>query len=434
MKGLLITEVLPGGIGEELGLEPGDRLVSINGHLLRDIIDYNFHGDGTELHLEVQPINGDLCELFIERDEDESLGLVFEPPEPERCGNQCVFCFVHQLPRGLRPPLYVKDEDYRLSFLYGNYITMANLTEEDLERIVEQRLSPLYISVHATSEDTRRRLLGNPSVPPLLPMLKRLAGEGICFHTQVVLCPGINDGPELERTVHELADLYPAVLSLAVVPVGLTSHRRNLPALRPVDVDYARALLAEWEPKAEELARRLGEPFLFFADEFYLKADRPFPHLDAYADLPQLENGVGLVPLFLAETKEVLSAAKHLNPVNALLVTGESALPVMQEFSLQLSERTGCTLACHSVSNKLFGPAVTVAGLVSGQDIRDALSGLHADAVLIPDVMIKEGEGVFLDDLGIDELSQSLGMPVLVVESTPWGIYDTLVQLSDEKE
>jgi putative radical SAM enzyme (TIGR03279 family) len=206
MSGLLVTEVLPGGIGAEVGIEPGDRILSINGHPLRDIIDYNYYADEEELSLELLH-RGEPASCEVERDEDESLGLIFESPEPARCGNQCIFCFVHQLPKGLRPPLYVKDEDYRLSFLYGNYVTLANITETDLERIVSQRLSPLYVSVHATEESLRRRLLGNDDILPILPLLQRLSSAGITFHTQVVLCPGINDGSHLQRTVQDLADL-----------------------------------------------------------------------------------------------------------------------------------------------------------------------------------------------------------------------------------
>jgi putative radical SAM enzyme (TIGR03279 family) len=432
MKGLLITQVLPGGIAEEMGLEPGDRILAINGHPLRDIIDYNFYSDGCELSLQVCQADGTLCEVSVERDEDEPMGLVFAPPEPEQCGNQCIFCFVHQLPRGLRRPLYVKDEDYRLSFLYGNYVTMGNLSEGDMERIAQQRLSPLYISVHATDEEVRRHLLGNEAVPPLLPIMSRLAGEGIAFHTQIVLCPGINDGRQLERTVADLTALHPQVRSVAVVPVGLTAHRRHLPALRAVDGRYAAELLERWETPARQLGERLGEPFLFFADEFYLQAGRPFPPLASYGELPQLENGVGLVPRFLAEAAEVLAAAEPLPPVAAILVTGASAFPILEEFATKLSRRTNATLVCRAVENRLFGHSVTVAGLVSGRDILAALAGSDAaGTLLLPDVMLKEGEGVFLDDLSVADLERELGLPVEVVESGPWGIYEAMMRLSE---
>ena len=432
MNGLLVVEVLPGGIGEEMGIEPGDRILAINGQPLRDVIDYNYYSDGCELTVEVRQADGILSELIIDRDEDEPLGLIFAPPEPEQCGNQCIFCFVHQLPRGLRASLYVKDEDYRLSFLYGNYVTLGNLSEEDVERILQQRLSPLYISVHATDEEVRRHLLGNATVPPLLPILSRLAGEGIVFHTQIVLCPGINDGSCLEGTIADLAALYPQVRSVAVVPVGLTSHRRHLPSLRPVDANYAAELLDRWETAARDLGEKLGEPFLFFADEFYLMAGRPFPPLEFYGDLPQVENGVGLVPLFQAEAAEVLAAAEPLAPVSAILVTGMSALPLLETFAADLSRRTSATIICRAVENCLFGPSVTVAGLVAGRDVLATFAGMPASGtVLVPDVMLKEGEGIFLDDLSVEELEEQLGLPVEVVEAGPWGIYDALVRLSE---
>ena len=303
MNGLLIEGVAPGSIADEFELQAGDRLLAVNGHRLRDLIDYSL------LHLvRAGAAAGDRQSRTVNSGswrssgkQGEPLGLTFAPPAPARCRNNCIFCFVHQLPKGLRKPLYVKDEDYRLSFLNGNYVTLANLKPAELERIIEQRLSPLYISVHATNPELRQQLLGKQGIPPILEQLQALAAARITLHTQVVLCPGINDGPELERTVADLAALYPAVQSLAIVPLGLTRHRQNLPQLRPVDGDYATSLHREWGPRTRALKKSLGEPFLFLADEFYLKAGLPFPPLREYGDLPQIENGVGMVPLFLRD-------------------------------------------------------------------------------------------------------------------------------------
>jgi putative radical SAM enzyme (TIGR03279 family) len=328
----------------------------------------------------------------------------------------------------LRPSLSVKDEDYRLSFLYGNYVTLANITEADLQRIVSQRLSPLYVSVHATEEPLRRRLLGNEDILPILPILKRLAGHGICFHTQVVLCPGLNDVQHLQQTVHDLAQLAPAVQSLAIVPVGLTIHRQSLPSLVPVDSLYAAQFLSHWQPEAEKLASRLGEPFLVFADEFYLQAGLPFPPLESYGELPQLENGVGLMPLFLHEAEAVLQQSQRLpRAMDATLVTGTSASEIITGFAERLADRTGASLEVVAVENRLFGPSVTVAGLVAGRDIAAALAGKAKGVVLVPDVMLKEGEGVFLDDLTPGDLEEMLQVTVVVVSSTPWGIYEALL-------
>jgi putative radical SAM enzyme (TIGR03279 family) len=427
MTGLLIEQVLPGSIAAEMEIEPGDRLVAINGHELRDVIDYNFYAADSELLLEIVKRDGELWEVEVERGEGEPLGLIFPPPPPLRCGNKCVFCFVHQLPRGLRSPLYVKDEDYRLSFLYGNYVTLANIGRADIERIKEQRLSPLYISVHATDAALREQLLGKSGIIPILEILAELAAARISMHTQVVLCPGLNDGEALERTVANLAGLHPWVASLAVVPVGLTRHRKGLPHLQPLTREYAATFIASWEARSRSLTEKLGAPFLFLADEFYIKAGLPFPPLAAYGDLPQLENGVGMIPLFLEEAAEVLAQAEPLPPFSTTVVTGESPYRYLSDFLEALAEKTGVELYPVAVRNILFGDSVTVTGLVSGRDIIGELKGRKLGrVVLVPDVMLKEGEGVFLDDLTVAEMEEALGTRVVVVEATPRGIYETL--------
>lgn len=430
MEGLLIENVMPESLAEELEIEAGDRLVAINGHKLRDIIDYNYFSADEELTLEVVKRDGEVWEIETERNEWEPLGLIFAAPAPAQCGNKCIFCFVHQLPRGLRKPLYVKDEDYRLSFLYGNYVTLANICEEDMERIKTQRLSPLYVSVHATDPVVRERMLGKPGIPPILEILHELAAAGITMHTQVVLCPGINDGPVLERTVADLALLHPAVASLAVVPVGLTSHRKGLPLLQPVTKEYAAVLLAHWQPRMTDLAERLEEPFLFFADEFYIKGNVDFPPIEAYGDLPQIENGVGMIPLFLEEAEEVIREAKRLKPMKVTVVTGESPYPYLEQFLQRLSEKTGVDFAAVPIKNRLFGETVSVTGLISGGDILEGLKKVVAgDVIVVPDVMLKEGEGVFLDDLTVEDLHNALGREILVAESTPQGLYAAISEM-----
>ena len=431
MNGLLIQGVAPGSIADEFELEAGDRLIAVNGHRLRDIIDYSFYtSSDTGLLLEIARQDGELWDLEVEREAGESLGLTFAPPTPDRCRNNCIFCFVHQLPKGLRKPLYVKDEDYRLSFLNGNYVTLANLKLSELERIIEQRLSPLYISVHATNPELREELLGARGIPPIMEQLQTLAADRIRMHTQVVLCPGINDGAELERTVTDLAGLYPAVQSLAIVPLGLTSHRRNLPQLRPVDGDYARTFIETWGPRMTALKRKLGEHFLFIADEFYLKAGLPFPTLREYGDLPQIENGVGLVPLFLRDAAKTVKSARHLGDFRATVATGLSSFPFVSDFLKQLGEKTGVTFTSVAIKSRLLGESVTVSGLVAGNDIIAALEGKEIGrALLVPDVMIKEGEGVFLDDVSLDELGVRLGCRVVTFNSTPQGLYQALKKI-----
>lgn len=431
MTGLPIEAVASGSICDGFEVRPGDRLLAVNGHRLRDIIDYSFYTSSeTELLLEVAKPDGEVWELEIEREQGEQLGLTFAPPSPARCRNNCIFCFVHQLPRGLRKPLYVKDEDYRLSFLNGNYVTLANLKAAELDRIIEQRLSPLYISVHATDPELRQRMLGKQGIPPILEQLQLLAAARITLHTQVVLCPEINDRAQLERTVADLAALYPAVQSLAIVPLGLTSHRQKLPQLQAVDREYARDFTGEWEPKAKALNKRLGKPFLFLADEFYLKAGFPFPPLKEYGDLPQIENGVGLVPLFLRDAGRVVKAARLIGEFRVTVATGVSSYPFVSQFLAQLGEKTGVTIVPLAVENRLFGESVTVSGLVSGGDILAAVTDVEIGrALLVPDVMLKEGEGMFLDDLPLEELGKKLGCRVVAFDSTPQGLYRMLKQV-----
>lgn len=428
MAGLRIDSVAPGSIASELEVAAGDRLLAVNGRPLRDLIDYSYYtASEEELLLEIEKPDGELWEMEIERSPGETLGLTFPAPAPARCANNCLFCFVHQLPKGLRKPLYVKDEDYRLSFLNGNYVTLANIKTRELNRIIEQRLSPLYISVHATNPELRERLLGKSGIPPVLEQMRKLAAARITMHTQVVLCPGLNDGEELQRTVSEMAALYPAVQSLAVVPLGLTSHRHKLPHLLPVDTGYAREFISIWQKQAEALRRKLHRPFLFLADEFYLKAGLPFPSIREYGDFPQIENGIGMVPLFFKKAATLLRRVRPIGTFRATVVTGVSSSGFVGDFLKQLAERSGVDVVSLAVENKLFGPSITVSGLISGNDIVAAVTGCDiGSCLLVPDVMLKEGEGVFLDDVSLDELQRRVGCQVLVFDSTPEGCYRAL--------
>lgn len=431
VNGLEIESVLPDSIAEEFELSSGDRLLAVNGIKLRDVVDYSyFTAAEEELILEIKKPDGEIWELEVERDAGEPLGLVFTSPPPAKCRNNCLFCFVHQLPKGLRKPLYVKDEDYRLSFLNGNYVTLANISNSELARIVEQRLSPLYISVHATNPELREKLLGVSGIPLIMEQLQFLAAARIQMHAQIVLCPRINDGKELERTVDDLVSLYPAIASLAIVPLGLTSHRTHLPLLQPVDSSYAASFVKIWQNKAKNLKKSIGEPFLFLADEWYLKGSVPFPPISFYGDFPQIENGVGMVSLFLRDVKKTLRTARKLGIFKLTVVTGCSVYPIVKNFVDELAKITKLDILLIPVENKLFGPSVTVTGLLSGNDIVNALSSQNlGSALLIPDVMIKEGESIFLDDISIDVLSKQLHITVLPFESTPQGFYTALKQL-----
>ncbi len=424
-----IEQVDSGGIASELGIEPGDQLVALNGQPVRDLIDVQLVEQEEQLVLEVLRSDGEVWELDIEKDADEPLGFDVEHPEPQQCGNHCIFCFVHQLPRGMRRSLYVKDEDYRFSYLYGAYVTLGNIHEEELARITCQRLSPLYVSVHATDEEVRCRLLGK-NVPPILPLLRRLAAAGIELHTQVVLCPGINDGACLEQTIRELYALGPQVATLAVVPVGLTGHRERLFPLRPLSREEAGTSLSLIHALQREFLAERGSRFVFAADELYLQAGEPFPGLETYEQLSQVENGVGLIPLFRDQAEQVLTVAEPIALDGVSLVTGISFAPELQRFTERLSQRTGVRLTVRAVENRFFSGAVSVAGLVTGGDILAQLAGEDlGDALLLPDVMFRDGEDVLLDDLPLQELERGLNVRVFKVDSSPWGILDTLEEL-----
>jgi len=429
---LEIVAVDPGSIAEELELEAGDSLLSVNGHVIRDLLDFSLHAAAEELLLEVQKRDGELWDLELEKDVDADLGLHFEHPEPTQCGNNCIFCFVHQLPKGMRRTLYVKDEDYRFSYLYGSYVTLTNVSEEDIERIIVQRLSPLYVSVHATDDQLRSRLLGRQG-PSILELLRRLSGAGIEIHTQVVLCPGINDGRELERTIEDLVELYPWVLSLAVVPVGLTGYRQRLPELRPLTEVEARTVIELVHRYQERFRRSCGSRFVYAADEIYLKARIDLPPLAAYEDLAQIENGVGLVALFRSQAKEVLGEAAPLQVPAVAIITGESAGDELARFTEELSAKTGTTILLYVVRNAFFGGHVSVTGLLTGHDIIRELKGKPlGNALLVPDVVLREGEDLLLDDLSLSDLERELGVDVIKVPSTPWGVLEGLEALDDE--
>lgn len=429
---LTIQSIAPGSIAEELELQSGDQILAINGHPLRDFLDYiRLTRNAEDLILDIRRTNGEEWELELEKDADEELGLEMEHPQPAQCGNNCLFCFVHQLPRGLRPTLYVKDEDYRFSYLYGAYITLSTISEMEIQRILEDQLSPLYISVHASNEDLRATLLGRKSLPPLFPLLQRLTSGGIEIHTQIVLCPGFNDGEELEKTINDLGSLYPGIRSLALVPVGLTGHRRHLPQLRTHHPDEARALLAQLVVWQQNFLARGGSRFVFAADEFYLKAGVDFPPLCDYEDLPQYENGVGMIPLFRADAAEVLVVAQPLPSFTVDCLTGVSFYPEMVQFAGELSAKTGVEIIVHRIENLFFGGEVTVTGLLTGADLVTALQGaLKSSILLIPDVVFRDGEDLFLDNMSPEALAETLHVEVFPVAANPWGIFQALEMIA----
>lgn len=431
---LTIQSVATGSIAEELDLQPGDHICAINGQPLRDFLDYaRLTRHAEELLLDIRRADGEEWELELEKDADEDLGLEIEHPQPAQCGNNCLFCFVQQLPRGLRSTLYVKDEDYRFSYLYGAYITLSTIREEEIERILTDQLSPLYVSVHASDEELRAHLLGRKVLPPLFPILERLIAGGIEIHTQIVVCPGLNDGAALTKTVTDLYSLAPNLRSLALVPVGLTGHREHLPQLRTHLPGEAQTLLAQVAGWQRTFLASGGSRFVFAADEFYLKAGIDFPPLADYESLPQYENGVGMIPLFRSDAEDVLRAAQPLPPFTIDCLTGASFYPEMVKFAAVLGDKTGVTIVVHQIENRFFGGEVTVTGLLTGSDIVAALQGrLQSSILIIPDVVFRDGEDVLLDNMSPEELGALLRVEIFPVASNPWGIAQALEMIADE--
>jgi len=414
----VVASVRPRTVAAEAGLVAGDRILTINGRPLRDAIDFQFYGAEDRLELRVEREGGRRA-LRLRRRPGAALGLELEAPRPgdiATCANKCVFCFIHQLPRGMRRSLYVKDDDFRLSFLHGNYITLSDLDEPSFERILAQRLSPLYVSVHATDPELRWRLLGRPKHSvDILPRLERLAKAGIRVHAQIVLCPDWNDGAHLERSVRELAPLHPQVATTAIVPVGLTRHRERLPSLRTLTDDEARALVdtvAGWQARFLDT---LDTRFVFLGDEVYLQAGRPLPCAEAYEGFPIAEDGVGLVRRF--EDGFARARARRRAGVGGPRVTVVSGALYAPRLAGLLADVPGARVT--AVPNAFFGGTVAVAGLLTGQDIQRHLATLGdlGDAVLVPAVALRDGDGVFLDDLTPADLARALGVPVTPVES-----------------
>ncbi len=420
-NGVKIVEVEAESAAHEAGLRKGDTLLSIGGHPIRDSLDYMFCRDDEVLETVIVR-RGKKHEVLIELDEWEDPGIILDDFAIRSCGNKCIFCFVSQLPKGLRRPLYLKDEDYRMSFLYGNYITLTNLSQSDRKRIVEQRLSPLYISVHSTDPGLRRLMLGNQKAPDVLKELKFFASYRIHMHTQIVLCPGYNDGEDLKRTIKDLCALYPYVESVAVVPVGLTAQHKQ--GLRPVEKKDAADALAIVETFQRRYRKKYGDPVVYSADELFIKAGRGFPKLTDYGELPQIENGVGMVPLFMNLARRIRPEEPTGPQKRYLTITGKSFYPYLKRFVDKLN-RKGYDVTAVGVENNFFGSSVTVTGLLTGRDVLRALSGKtrEYDILLLPEVALREGNDMFLDDVCPADIARALKIKTEIIEATPEGLY-----------
>ena len=406
-----VARIHPGSIAEELGILPGTQLLTVNGRALEDFLDWEFLTAEDNLEIEATLPDGERVVYDIERPENESMGLELEPPTVRRCANRCEFCFVEGLPKGLRRPLYIRDDDYRLSFAYGNFATLSNLKERDVARILEYRLSPLYVSVHATPWEARKKLLNNPRVPNILEQLKVLAAGGIQFHGQMVVVPGLNDGDVLEESLSDLYAMGDVVLTVALVPVGLTqfSHLYTGESMNPANASRILATAEKW---GERSRKERGFTWVSGSDELYLLAGRELPPPSFYGDYPQIENGVGAVTALRERVADGLSRLPRLDGKYIGVVTGTSMAPLMPPLLAQLEHATGGHFELIVAENSLFGPTTTTAGLLVGADIRRVLGArTDLDMALIPAETINEN-GLFLDEESFSAIRTDFAMPV----------------------
>ena len=420
-----ITVVEAGSRAEKAGVIPGDELVSINGEEIRDVLDYRFYLADKKIDLALLR-DGNPYTVSIKKGTYDDIGLDFATPlmdEKQACRNKCVFCFIDQLPKGMRKSLYFKDDDSRLSFLHGNYITLTNMTDRDIDRIIKMRFSPINVSVHTTNPELRVKMMKNKRAGTVLAYLPRLAAAGIELHCQIVLCRGLNDGAELDRTMRDLAELAPAVDSVSVVPAGLTDHRDGLYPLTPFTPEECAAVIRQVDAFASECLEKHGSRLFFCADEFYLSAKQPIPDEDYYEGYPQLENGVGMIRSTLEDFRYELSAAPAADPAakprTVTIATGVAAEGLMRELARMTMEKyPHLTVRVKTILNDFFGHSVTVSGLLTGQDMLRQLSGeAIGDALLIPSSSLRAGEDVFLDDMHLSDLSTALAVSVIPTDS-----------------
>ncbi len=423
-----VARVQPDSVAAELGIVPGTEILSVDGRAIADFLDWEFLSAEDAVSVEVRQPDGETIVFEVERPELEPWGIMLEPPRVRQCANRCEFCFIEGLPTGLRKPLYLRDDDYRLSFAYGNFATLSNVKERDIKRILEYRLSPLYVSVHATNWEKRKIVLNNPKVPNIVEQLTRLGQGGIQFHCQMVVVPGLNDGDVLEESLQDLWSLGDAVMSAAVIPVGLTQFS-HLYTGRSMDRESARALLDHVDRWSARGIRERGESWVVGSDELYLLAECDLPGEAHYGDFAQIENGIGSVTLLRKRVREGLASLPSLHGRRIGIVTGTSMGPLMPPLLDDLAHATGARFELIVAENSLFGPTTTTAGLLVGADIRRSLGDRHdLDLALIPAETIND-DGIFLDDTSFIAVRESLPMPVYpsydfidVLASEPSGV------------
>lgn len=427
-----ITGVVPGSIAEEMAIEVGDTLLFINGQEIQDIIDYQFYSQDDFTVVELKKTNGELWSLEIDKDWDEELGLLFNDvifDKMKVCQNRCLFCFVDQLPPGMRKTLYIKDDDYRYSFLYGNFITLTNLKEKDWRKIINMHLSPLYVSVHCTDPQLRVKILGSNRAASIHQDLKRLLDAGIQIHTQIVLCPEINDGKILKQSIEELSSYYPTVQSVGIVPVGLTGHRLKLPRLQVVSPEQSRNLIALVNNYQVKYRNRFHSGFVYLADEFFIRAGVDFPDAEYYDDYCQIENGIGLARIFLDEfTQLEKSLPGQVKKREIFIITGVSAMKVLEPVVQRLNLIKGLTVHLVPVENHYFGGNVSVTGLLTGKDILQVMENKYqGQEVIIPEIIFKQGDNILLDNISLEELHLYTQAEIYTVDGSARSLVEAIL-------
>ncbi len=418
-----IKTILPGSIAEEAGLEPGDIILSINNYEFHDVVEYRYLIAEAETEIEVLKKDGTREIIAIENDY-EDLGIEFETPlidDAQRCCNRCIFCFIDQLPKGMRETVYFKDDDTRLSFLQGNYVTLTNMDDEAIDRMIQMRISPINISVHTTNPELRVKMLRNKNAGRIYDIIEKFADNGIYMNCQIVLCHGYNDGVELERTISDLERLFPYVRSVSAVPVGLTRYREGLCPLEPFDKEISRAAVEIITQAQERIYKKHGVRFVYASDELYLNAGMDIPESEAYEGFPQIENGVGLIASMRDEVKEAAAMIKKKKRSRRVIIaTGELAYDFICDMARIVEKSAdGIKVDVYAVKNDFFGGGVNVAGLVCGCDIITQLKGNipTADIMLIPSAMLRSGEEIFLDDTTVSDVAEALGIDVQPCEN-----------------
>ncbi len=434
---VLINDVYPGSAADEAGVKRGDYLIRINGKDINDVLDYRYYI--TEPRVKLLLHRGpELINVAIKKPRYDDIGLIFDTflmDEKRSCKNKCIFCFIDQLPKGMRKPLYFKDDDSRLSFLMGNYITLTNMDEHDISRIIEMKMSPINISVHTTNPDLRCKMLNNRFAGSCLDTMKRFAEAGIEMHCQIVLCRGVNDGAELMRSLRDLSELFPAVNSVSVVPAGLTKYRENLYPLSPFTPEECKNVIAQVEGFAEECKRKFGKRIFFCADEMYIKSRSKFPRAEYYEGYSQIENGVGMVRSFIDEFTSALHDLNDLDPHrvrSCSIATGVAAYGIISLMIEELKERCynfGCEV--YEIKNNFFGENITVAGLITGRDLYEQLRGKKLGKVLfLPSVMLRHDKDRFLDDMTPFELENKLGVRIEFIDNDGYEFLEKIMEKS----